>query len=78
MNRSVRRESVFTESSDRRRFLKTLGEAGIKTGWRVPADVLVPNHFRWVIETPQPNLVAGMNELLAPDTNPSIWHWRHV
>jgi REP element-mobilizing transposase RayT len=29
----------------------------------------MPNHFHWVVETPQPNLVAGMKWLLGTYTS---------
>ena len=60
MNRGDRRERIFMDDADRQRFVDTLGEACAKTGWQVHAYVLMPNHFHWVVETPQPNLVAGM------------------
>ncbi len=53
------------DDADRHRFVETLGEACAKTGWQVHAYVLMPNHFHVVIETPQPNLVAGMKWLLS-------------
>jgi REP-associated tyrosine transposase len=49
--------------ADRQRFVETLGGACVKTGWQVHAYVLMPNHFHLVVETPQPNLVAGMKWL---------------
>ena len=52
------------DDADRQRFVETLGEVCAKTGWQVHAYVLMPNHFHWVVETPQPNLVAGMKWLL--------------
>jgi putative transposase len=60
MNRGDRRERIFMDDADRKRFVETLGEVCAKTGWQVRAYVLMPNHFHWVVETPQPNLVAGM------------------
>jgi hypothetical protein len=33
------------------------------TGWRVHAWVLLSNHYHLMIETPEPNLVAGMKWL---------------
>ena len=60
MNRGDRRELIFIDDADRQRFLDTLGEACAKTGWQVHAYVLMPNHFHLLVETPQPNLVAGM------------------
>ena len=61
MNRGDRRETIFLDERDRRRFLDTLGERCAKTGWQVHAYCLMGNHFHLVVETPQPNLVAGMN-----------------
>jgi REP element-mobilizing transposase RayT len=58
MNRGDRRERIFMDDADRRRFVETLGEVCAKTGWQVHAYVLMPNHFHVVVETPQPNLVA--------------------
>src|SRR5881394_1841012 len=60
MNRGDRREPLFKDDEDRQRFLGTLGEACVKTGWQVHAYCLMVNHFHLVIETPQANLVAGM------------------
>src|SRR5881628_1923633 len=60
MNRGDRREPIFKEDADRQRFVETLGEACAKTGWHVHAYVFMSNHFHLVVETPQPNLVAGL------------------
>lgn len=68
MNRGDRREEIFKDAPDRERFLETLGEACVKTGWQVHALCLMPNHFHLVVETPQGNLVAGMKWLLGTYT----------
>jgi REP element-mobilizing transposase RayT len=60
LDRGDRREALFLDDGDRRRFLETLGEACGRTGWRVHAYVLMSNHYHLMIETPQANLVAGM------------------
>jgi putative transposase len=60
MNRGDHREDIFRDDADRGLFLSTLGEACQKTQWQVHAYCLMRNHFHLVIETPQPNLVAGM------------------
>ena len=60
LNRGDRREAVFADDPDRERLLATLTAAGEKTSWQVHADCLLRNRFHLVIETPQPNLVAGM------------------
>lgn len=68
MNRGDRHEAIFADDHDRQRFLETLTECCQKTGWQVHAYCLMPNHLHLVIETPQPNLVAGMKWLLGTYT----------
>jgi REP element-mobilizing transposase RayT len=65
MNRGDRREEIFRDDQDRRRFLEALAEACGKTGWQVHAYCLMPNHFHLAVETPTGNLVAGMKWFLA-------------
>ena len=60
MARGDRREAIFHDDEDRRMFLAVLEEACGRTGWLCQAYVLMPNHYHLVIETPEPNLVAGM------------------
>jgi len=69
MSRGDRREPIFKDDNDRRRFLETLGEACAKTGWQVHAYCLMLNHFHLVVETPQANLVAGMKWFLGTYTS---------
>ncbi len=40
--------------------MSTLGEVTEQTGWRIHAYVLMSNHYHLLMETPEPNLVAGM------------------
>ena len=61
--RGNRREAIFLDDDDRRTFLGSVGEACGRTGWRVHAWVLMDNHYRLVVETPEANLVAGMQWL---------------
>jgi len=68
MNRGDRREPIFHDAADREQFLATLGEACQKAAWEVHAFCLMPNHFHLVVETPQGNLVAGMQWLLGTYT----------
>ena len=60
MNRGDRREPIFKDEQDRQVFVESLGQCCARTGWQVHALCLMPNHFHLVVETPQPNLVAGM------------------
>ena len=68
INRGDRREPIFRDDPDRKRFLETLGEACAKTDWQVHALCLMGNHFHLVVETPKANLVAGMKWFLGTYT----------
>jgi REP element-mobilizing transposase RayT len=50
LNRGDRREPIFADDRDRRRFLETLGAACQKTGWQVHAYGLRSNpfHLKWI------------------------------
>ena len=81
MSRGDRRESIFADARDREQFIITLGQACAKTGWQVHAYCLMTNHFHLVIETPQPNLVAGIRWMLGTYTqrfNRRHQHWGHL
>jgi REP element-mobilizing transposase RayT len=43
--------------------VETPGKACVKSGWQVHADVLMPDHFHLVVETPRANRVTGMGRL---------------
>jgi putative transposase len=61
LDRGDRREPIYGDDEDRGAFLTALGEACQRTGWRVHAFVLMSNHYHLMLETPEPNLVAGMH-----------------
>lgn len=61
MCRGNRREAIFREDADRELFLRTLAEACARTGWRIHAVVLMSNHYHFLLETPEANLVRGMH-----------------
>jgi len=63
LNRGDRRENIFYRDADRELFLDLLGQACLKTGWKIHAYVLMSNHYHLMLETAQPNLVAGMKWL---------------
>jgi putative transposase len=81
MSRGDRLEAIFHDDADRLEFLRTLGQACLKTGWQVHAYCLISNHFHLVLETPQPNLTLGMKWLLGTYTqrfNRRHRHWGHL
>ena len=69
MSRGNQRADIFRTDADRELFLKTLGQACEKTDWQIHAWCLMSTHFHLVVETPRPNLVAGMKWLLGTYTN---------
>jgi putative transposase len=60
MCRGDRREDIFQSDDDRRTMLDTLKQVCERTGFIVHGYVLMPNHYHLLLETPEPNLVAGM------------------
>ena len=63
MCRGDRREKVFCDDLDNKVFVETLTEACGRCGWMVHAYVLMKNHYHMLLETPEANLVAGMQWL---------------
>ena len=60
MCRGDRREAIFGGEADREMFLGTLAEMCGRTGIWIHSYVLMSNHYHLLLETPEPNLVAGM------------------
>ena len=56
--------TVFETDDDRKSFVFRLGQVCGSHGWRVHAWVLMDNHFHLLLETPQANLVTGMQWLM--------------
>lgn len=63
MSRGNQGGLIFRGDRDRKLFLETVAEGCEKTGWRIHAYVLMPNHYHLLVETPEGNLVAGMKWL---------------
>jgi putative transposase len=55
---------VFEDDKDRYGWLDLMERTCGSFGWRVHAWVLMGNHFHLLVETPEPNLVAGMKWML--------------
>ena len=68
MSRGDRREEIFRDDVDRKKFLEALEATCQRTGWEVYAYCLMSNHFHLVVETPRANLVEGMKWLLGTYT----------
>ena len=63
ISRGNARERIYLDHDDRPRFLTTLGRVVERFGWLCHAYCLMDNHYHLVVETPQPNLPAGMRQL---------------
>jgi putative transposase len=64
MSRGDRGGKIYKDRLDYDLFLMATAEACQRTGWRIHAFVLLPNHFHWLLETPEANLVDGMKWFL--------------
>lgn len=81
MARGDRQEAIVRDDEDRRTFLRTLGEACKRSGFRVHAYVLMSNHYHLLLETPEANLARGMGWLQNAYTRRiNVRHklWGHV
>ena len=81
MNRGNHQQAIFRTDEDRSMFLSSLKEGCERTGWVVHAYVLMGNHFHILLETPEPNLVAGMQWLQGTYTkrfNAAHREWGHL
>ena len=64
MSRGNDGQKVFLDRLDYEVFLGKMREVCERTGWRIHSYVLLQNHYHWLLETPEPNLVAGMKWFL--------------
>jgi putative transposase len=63
MSRGNEQRPIVTDDADRRRRLDWLRRTVETYGWRLHAFVLMDNHEHLFVETPAPNLSAGMQYL---------------
>ncbi|NQV35803.1 MAG: transposase [Phycisphaeraceae bacterium] len=78
MSRGNRGGAIFEDDTDREMFLETLGQACSKTGWIVHCYVLMGNHYHVLLETPEANLVSGMQWLQSTFTQRfNVRHQEH-
>jgi REP element-mobilizing transposase RayT len=69
INRGNYRQDVFATAGARAAFETCLFEACAKSGWLLHAFVVMSNHYHLAVETPEGNLVAGMQWLQATFAN---------
>jgi REP element-mobilizing transposase RayT len=63
INRGNYRANVFSSEGAVGAFLCALDECARRFGWKIHAYVIMRNHYHLALETPQPNLAAGMHWL---------------
>ena len=69
INRGNYRADLFQTAKTKAAFEACLFEACAKSGWVLHAFVIMRNHYHLAVETPQGNLVAGMQWLQATFAN---------
>lgn len=62
-SRGDRQEPIFLDDADRKLFLDLLGKEVQQQGWICYAYCLMDNHYHFLMETPEPNLIRGMRRL---------------
>src|SRR3989339_608725 len=60
MSRGDQGEAIVKDDKDREKFVTTMAEVCARTGWIIHAYVLMNNHYHLLVETPEANLVTGM------------------
>jgi putative transposase len=61
--RGVRGVAIFADDDDRERYLRLLGRTARWFRWNCLQFCMMTNHVHLLIETPRPNLGAGMSRL---------------
>ena len=61
--RGNKRQTIFIDSEDRKRFLRLLRITIEKRSWHCLGYCLLNNHFHLILETPEANLGSGMRDL---------------
>lgn len=69
INRGNYRTDIFRTEGAKAAFENCLFEACVKSSWRLHAYVVMSNHYHLALETPDGNLVAGMQWLQATFAN---------
>lgn len=61
--RGNRHQAIYFDDFDRRQFTALLARVVEALHWQCHGFCLMPNHYHLVLETPEPNLSAGMQRL---------------
>ncbi len=69
INRGNYRANVFQSEKTKAAFVSCLFEACVKSHWLLHAFTVMRNHYHLALETPEGNLVAGMQWLQSTFAN---------
>src|SRR5262245_40638941 len=61
--RGTARQPIFRDDADRWKYLRLLGRQREKVGWSCLSYCLMSNHIHLLLESPQPQLSCGMQQL---------------
>ncbi len=67
-------QTIYLDDKDRRRFLELYADVSERLNWLCHAYCLMTNHYHFVIETIEPNLSKGMQQL---NSTYAQWFNRH-
>jgi putative transposase len=74
-SRGNRRQRIFLDDHDRHRFLELAASVAHRRGWLCASYCLMPNHYHLLVETPEADLSAGMQEI---NSRHAMWfNWRY-
>ena len=62
-NRGNWKQAIFLSDGDRALFLELVRKAASRREWAIHGYCLMENHYHLVVETPQPDLSAGMQRI---------------
>ncbi len=63
--RGIESRDIFKDRADRAKLLAVLDRTVVRFGWRCLTFCIMDNHFHLLVQTPQPNLSRGMQQLKA-------------
>lgn len=76
--RGNRKQEIFLDASDYRKFLTLLGEIADELSWSVLSYCLMPNHYHLLLRTKDANLASGMRRLNSRFSQSANWRHENV
>jgi REP element-mobilizing transposase RayT len=73
ISRGHRRENIFRDDGDRKKFLDKLSLAIEHLHLKIHAYVLMSNHYNLLIETPKANMAKAMHDIKDNKKSNMLW-----